>query len=214
VGGLDFFRTGEIGDGAADFEDPAVGAGAQAQFVDRGFEQSFRVIIHRAITLDISRAHLGVGVHVSFLKPLQLNRPHVVDPLADELRGFAGVAAGEILIADRRHFDLNVDAVEERAGDAGAIALDLQRRADAFFLRIGEKTARTRDHGGDQHDAGGIVDRAEGAGDRDVAVFQRLPHDLEDVAPEFRQLVKEQDPITAPIDRPFLVLTVSLPKRR
>jgi hypothetical protein len=33
VGGLDFFGAGEIGDGAADFEDPAVGAGAQAQFV-------------------------------------------------------------------------------------------------------------------------------------------------------------------------------------
>jgi hypothetical protein len=38
---LDFFRAGEVGDGVADFEDPAVGAGAQAQFVDRGFEQSF-----------------------------------------------------------------------------------------------------------------------------------------------------------------------------
>jgi hypothetical protein len=28
VGGLDFFAAGEIGDRAADFEDPAVGAGA------------------------------------------------------------------------------------------------------------------------------------------------------------------------------------------
>jgi hypothetical protein len=28
VCGLDFFAAGEIGDGAADFEDPAVGAGA------------------------------------------------------------------------------------------------------------------------------------------------------------------------------------------
>jgi hypothetical protein len=33
VGGLDFFGGGEIGDGAADFEYPTVGAGAQAQFV-------------------------------------------------------------------------------------------------------------------------------------------------------------------------------------
>ena len=84
---LDFFGAGEIGYGAADFEDPAVGAGAQAQFVDRGFQQSFRIIVHGAI----SRAHLGVGVHVSFLKPLQLNRPRVVDPLADKLRGFGAV---------------------------------------------------------------------------------------------------------------------------
>jgi hypothetical protein len=42
--GLDFFGAGEIGDGAADFEDPTIGASAQAQFVDRGFEQSLCVI--------------------------------------------------------------------------------------------------------------------------------------------------------------------------
>jgi hypothetical protein len=30
VGGLDFFGAGEIGDGAAEFEDATVGAGAQA----------------------------------------------------------------------------------------------------------------------------------------------------------------------------------------
>jgi hypothetical protein len=172
------------------------------------------VVIHGAITLDISRAHLGVSVNVSFLKSLQLNDPRIIDPLADELRRFAGVAAGEILIAYRRHFDLNVDAVEERAGDPGAITLNLQRRADAFFLRIGKKAARARIHCGDEHDAGGVVDRAERTGDGDVAVFQRLPHDLEDVAPEFRQLVEEKNPIIATIDRPFLVLTVSLPKRR
>jgi len=30
VGGLDFFGAGEVGDGAADFEDATVGTGAQA----------------------------------------------------------------------------------------------------------------------------------------------------------------------------------------
>ena len=39
----------------------------------------------------------------------------------------------------------------------------------------------------------------EGAGNDDVVVFQRLPHDLEYVAPEFRQFVKEHDTATAPI---------------
>jgi hypothetical protein len=33
VGGLDFFGASEVGDGAADFEDPAVDAGAQAQLI-------------------------------------------------------------------------------------------------------------------------------------------------------------------------------------
>ena len=61
----------------------------------------------------------------SFLKALELNSARCVDSFANRGGGLAGIAAGEILIADRRHFDLDVDAVEERAGDAGTIALDL-----------------------------------------------------------------------------------------
>ena len=94
---LDFFRAREIGDGAADFEDPAVGAGAQAQLVDGRFEQLLRVVVHGTITFDISGAHLRVGVDVSFLETLQLNRTRIIDPLANDLRRFAGVATSEIL---------------------------------------------------------------------------------------------------------------------
>jgi REP element-mobilizing transposase RayT len=47
----------------------------------------------------------------------------------------------------------------------------LTRCADAFLLRIGEKAAGTGVHRGDEHHTGRIVDRAQGAGDRDVAVF-------------------------------------------
>ena len=94
---LDFFRAREIGDGAADFEDQAVGAGAQAQLVDGRFEQLLRVVVHGTITFDISGAHLRVGVDVSFLETLQLNRTRIIDPLANDLRRFAGVATSEIL---------------------------------------------------------------------------------------------------------------------
>jgi hypothetical protein len=125
VGGLDFFGAGEIGDGAADFEDPTVGAGAQAQFVDGGFEQSFRVVIHGAIPLDIARAHLGVGMDGSFLEALELDVARVIDALANHLRRFAGIAAGEILITYGRHFDLDIDAIEKRTRNLRTIALDL-----------------------------------------------------------------------------------------
>ena len=49
VGRLDFFRAGKVGDGAADFEHPAIGAGAQAQLVDGGFEQLLTVAVDRAV---------------------------------------------------------------------------------------------------------------------------------------------------------------------
>jgi hypothetical protein len=41
VSRLDFFGAGEVGDGAADFEDPTVSAGAQAQFIDGGLRFSW-----------------------------------------------------------------------------------------------------------------------------------------------------------------------------
>ena len=42
VSGLDFFGAGEVVDGATDFEDPALGAGASAQLVDGRFEKLLR----------------------------------------------------------------------------------------------------------------------------------------------------------------------------
>jgi hypothetical protein len=38
-------------------------------------------------------------------------------------------------------------------------------------LRVGEKAAGARIHCGHEHHAGRIIDRAEGAGDGNVAVF-------------------------------------------
>ena len=107
---------------------------------------------------------------------------------------------------------MDIDAVEQRAGDFGALALNLQRRAGAFFLWISQEAAHAGIHRGDEHKICRVVDRAHGAGDRDVAVFQRLAHNFEHVAPELRQLVEKEDPVAEKIDRPVLVLKVVLPQ--
>ena len=77
---------------------------------------------------------------------------------------------------------------------------------------VGEKSADTRVHRRDEHETRRIIDRAHGAGDRDVAVFQRLAHNFEHVAPELRQLVEKEDPVAEKIDRPVFVLKVVLPQ--
>ena len=56
-------------------------------------------------------------------------------------------------------------------GDLGAIALDLQRRASALLLRIGEKAAGAGFHGGDEHEIGRVIDGADSARDGDVSVL-------------------------------------------
>jgi len=52
VCGLDFLSSGEVGYGAVNPEDPAVGAGASAQLVDGRFEKLLCVIIRGKIALD------------------------------------------------------------------------------------------------------------------------------------------------------------------
>jgi hypothetical protein len=52
------------------------------------------------------------------------------DSLGDDAGGLAGAGA-QLTEADGGDFDVEVDAVEERAGDAAAVALDEGRRAEA-----------------------------------------------------------------------------------
>lgn len=66
--------------------------------------------------------------------------------MANDGQGFAGVPAGQLLIAQRRHLNLDVDAVKQGAGDSRAVSLDLWRSAGPFFLGVGKKSASTRVH--------------------------------------------------------------------
>ena len=108
---LDFFRACEIRDGAADFEHAAVGTGAEAQAVDRVFQELLGIIFEQAVALDVSGAHLRIAMNVSLLEALQLNGARSIDPLPNQIGTFPGILTGEILVAQRRHFDLNIDAV-------------------------------------------------------------------------------------------------------
>ena len=49
--------------------------------------------------------------------------------------------AGQFLVADRRHLDMNIDPIEQRTRDTRSIALDRDRRAGAFMLHVAEEAA-------------------------------------------------------------------------
>ena len=64
------------------------------------------------------------------------------DAVADGGAGFAGSAfAGKVPVLDGGNFDVDVDAVEERAGDAVAVTLDVDRAATAFAFGVAEVAA-------------------------------------------------------------------------
>src|SRR5690242_1026433 len=60
--------------------------------------------------------------------------------------------------------------------------------------------ARARVHGGGEHEARWKGDGNGGAGNGDGAVFERLAHDFEDVALEFREFIEEEHAVVAERD--------------
>jgi hypothetical protein len=59
-----------------------------------------------------------------------------MDARAHSHRGLAGLLGAQFGEGKRRRLDMEIDAIEERAADARAVALDLRRRAAALVFWI------------------------------------------------------------------------------
>ena len=90
---------------------------------------------------------------------------------------------------------MEVDAVEQRAGDALAVVLDLSGGTAAIALGVTEVPAGAGVHGGHEHEVGGEGEAARGPRDGDAVVFERLPQNLEGGPAEFGQLVEKEDSV-------------------
>ena len=122
------FRTGQIGNCAGNFQDAVISAGAEVQVGHGEFQQLHRRLIQDAVAFYLTAAHAGVAGDFGLLpKARMLALARSDHPLAN-LRGrLAGLLAGDLVKLHRRHFDVQVNAVEQRAGDATEIVLNLTR---------------------------------------------------------------------------------------
>jgi hypothetical protein len=127
IGG-DAIGAFEVGDGTGDFEDAILGAGAEVVFGHGGLEHGERRFVQRAVGLEFARAHTRIaGDSGSVLEPLLLDVARGDDPFANRGGRFAVALAGDVLEFHGRHFDVQIDPVEQRAGDAVQIIRDLAR---------------------------------------------------------------------------------------
>src|SRR5262249_2860407 len=108
--------------------------------------------VHYAILADQPGRHLSVTEDILSIEALKLNssRPH--NALANCRAGFGRNVARQLSELHRRHVDVDVYAVEQRAGYLRDVALDLDRAAFAVPRRIVEVTAGTRVHRGGKHE--------------------------------------------------------------
>jgi hypothetical protein len=87
---------------------------------------------------------------------------------------------------------VQVDTVQERAGQARAVAFDDVGLADAVVARVPEIPARAGVHRGDEHETGGEAQRCRGAADGDARLLQRLTQGLDDAPVELGQFIEEE----------------------
>ena len=116
-------------------------------------------------------------------------------------RGDAGANLGTSLRCRRQHevgggdsgnFDLQIDAVEQRAGDARLVALDATAPHAAGIAWLAGAAAAAGIHRGDELNAGWVGDAVIGPRDHGLAGLERLAQRIEHLRVELRQLVEKQ----------------------
>lgn len=112
----------QISDRPRNLEHPIVGPGAESQLGHRHLQQLFPFGADGAMTLDVLRAHSGVGVDPSAFEPSELDLTGSAYPFPDLFRAFGFDLGDDVPELDLRHLDLDVDAIEKRTGDLGVIA--------------------------------------------------------------------------------------------
>src|SRR5271156_6208707 len=188
----------EVSDGARNFQNAVVGAGGEAQALNRGLQDFFAFGGNGAVFADQLRRHLRIGVDVFFgAVAFELNVAGTQHAAAHTGGAFDFHVTAQFLILHGRNFDVDVNAIQQRTGNFRNVALDLHRRAVAFALGVSEKSAGTGIHGGGQHEARRKIHGERCARDGDVAVFQRLAHHFQHVALKFRQLVEKHHSVVA-----------------
>lgn len=193
--GSDLLAAVDIGDRPRNLQDAVVRSGRQAEAVHGGLHEGRTGFVDLAVLADMARLHLGIGVDAVVREPSLLDGAGAGHAVADRRRRLAKRIGGDLVELDGRYFDVDVDAVHERARDFGTVGLDLVRRAEALMERIAVEPALAGVHGRHQHQRRRIGERCDCARDRDLAILQRLAQRFEHIAFELGQFVQEQHPV-------------------
>ena len=176
----------QVGDAARHAQYPVVGACRPVQARHGAMQQLFAMWLQATMLFDFRAAQ----ALVRFPLACQLQGKGCRYPRGDGLRAFAGACVPP----QRRRwhggdFDLQVDTVEQRAGQATAIAQHGVRRTAATAGSMPQVAARAGIHGGDQLKAGRKLGLAGRARNADDARFHGLAQDIEDPALEFGDFI-------------------------
>ena len=187
---------GKVCNGARHLENASVGPGAQAKPLNNRFQKLLARRVQRTMLSDKAHGHLGVAMRPRQApKALPLRLARRDHPFPNRRRRFGFSAMRERVERHGKHFEMQIDAVHERAANLSDVSLNLGRRTRTVSVQAVLHPARTGVHARDKHEPGRIGHRAARPADRYFPFFKRLPQHFEGLPLEFRQLVQKQDPV-------------------
>ena len=122
------FAAGQVGDGAGQAQDAVVGAGRPLKSLHGIAQQRFAAAVRLAQAVDLARAEVAVALALA----QQLSVGGTLHAGGNGAGGFAFGIGAEQLRRHRIDVDLDVDAVQQRAGQAILIGHQLSC-ADALI---------------------------------------------------------------------------------
>ena len=134
----------------------------------------------------------GIGADLRGLETRALDVAGAATRAATSALPSAGGGRARSLAEHARHFDMQVDAVEQRPGNARLVIGAAFGRARTGLRRIAEITAAAGVHRRHQLKARRIAHMGVGARHHRFAGLDRLAQTVQHAALEFRQLVQEQ----------------------
>lgn len=167
------FLVGEISDGSGELENACVTARGQAKAAGDLFQQHLSGRVELAEFADVTGLHLGVGVQAEFTQPLTLNLARPGDPLADVGTALGRFDLSQVFVRHARNLDVQVDTIEQRAGQLAAVALNHCRStaAGVLLMRITQVAAGARIHCRNQHEVGRVGQTQRCPTDADLTIL-------------------------------------------
>jgi hypothetical protein len=113
--GQDFFRAGQIGNGARDFQNAIVGAGAEVQVVHGILEKLFGFVFEGTEFFQLLWTQASVAGDFGFMgETFLLPLPGSDDAFANLGGGFTSAIAANLAEFDLGHFYVQINPVQKR----------------------------------------------------------------------------------------------------
>ena len=108
----DAFAPLQVGDGPGHLENPGEGAGREPQPIGDQLQHSVAAGVQLALLPEVAGVHLGVAVNLRPREPFDLDVAGALHPGGDGSGAFGLAPVGQVAIAHRRDFDVDVDPVQ------------------------------------------------------------------------------------------------------